>query len=194
MEQRNLAELTRTYRLLADNAVAKSDPEVRLWLYIAKGDCDNDLQFPEASRRDWEMVERLASQTNNQKWKYRSKGELAIPAYYMGDLASSRKLVSEALDSASAAGDSPSVVRLLTHIGAVYVMVGEISNDLVGTRRAGVFHRIRVVDQGGRAAGKDAFERSAIELHPEIVIETGAEIGGTRSFGEHQQFVGSDVA
>jgi CHAT domain-containing protein/tetratricopeptide (TPR) repeat protein len=138
MEQRNLAELTRTYRLLADSPVVKSDPELRLWLYIAKGDCDNDLQFPEASRRDWEMVERLASQTKNQKWKYRSKGELAIPAYYMGDLASSRKLVSEALDSASAAEDSPSVVRLLTHIGAVYVMRGGFDAGMEHLKKAEV--------------------------------------------------------
>lgn len=136
MEQRNLAELTRTYRFLADDPIIKTDPEVRMWLFIAKGDCDNDLQFPEASQRDWQTVEELAGVTRNTKWEYRAKGELAIPAYYMGDLAKSRKLVSEALEAASAANDYPSVVRLLTHIGAVYVMRGSFEIGMEHLRKA----------------------------------------------------------
>lgn len=136
MEQRNLAELTREYRFLADDPTVKSEAELRMWLYIAKGDCDNDLQFPEASQRDWQTVEQLASATKNAKWTYRAKGELAIPAYYTGDLAESRKLVSEALEAASAASDYPSVVRLLTHIGAVYVMRGSFETGMEHLRKA----------------------------------------------------------
>ncbi len=136
MEQRNLAELTRGYRFLADDPTVKDDAELGMWLYIAKGDCDNDLQFPEASQRDWQTVEQLASVTKNARWEYRAKGELAIPAYYMGDLAKSRKLVSEALEAASAASDYPSVVRLLTHIGAVYVMRGSFEIGMEHLRKA----------------------------------------------------------
>ncbi len=136
MEQRNLAELTRTYRLLSESPLIKSNAEIRMWLYIAKGDCDNDLQFPEASRRDWQQVEQLAVETNSPKWAYRAKGELAIPAYYMGNLASSRKLVSEALEAATAAGDTASIVRLLTHIGAVYVMRGSFDVGMEHLKKA----------------------------------------------------------
>lgn len=125
MEQRNLAQLTRQYQALSLSPVVRTDPNVRMWLYVAKGDCDNDLQFPEASRRDWRIVQETATLSKNAKWIYRAKGELAIPEYYLGDLASSRKLVTEALDAATAANDNASVVRLLTHIGTVYMLRGD---------------------------------------------------------------------
>ena len=130
MEQRNLAELTRQYQTLAQNSAVRNDPYLRMWLYIAKGDCDNDLQFPEAARRDWQTVQQIAVDIKDPKWTYRSKGELAIPAYYLGDLASSRQLVTEALQAATAAKDSASVVRLLTHIGTVFMLRGDFAKGM----------------------------------------------------------------
>ena len=130
MEQRNLARLTRQYQALSLNQAIRTDPNLRMWLYIAKGDCDNDLQFPEAARRDWRIVLETATVRRNSKWIYRAKGELAIPEYYLGDLASSRKLVTEALQAASAANDNASVVRLLTHIGSVYMLRGDFTRGM----------------------------------------------------------------
>jgi hypothetical protein len=121
MEQRNLAELTRTFAALEQNPIVRRHADVRMWLYIAKGDCDNELQFPEVARRDWELVKDLAAASRNPKWSYRADGELSIPYYYSGDLATSRKLVSYALDGAEKARDAASVIRLLTHIGTVYI-------------------------------------------------------------------------
>ena len=103
MEQHNLARLTREYEALTQNQVVRTDGQVRMWLYIAKGDCDNDLQYPEVARKDWEQVQQLARSVGDDKWNYRADGELAIPAYYLGDLASSRKLVTQALTAAAAA-------------------------------------------------------------------------------------------
>jgi hypothetical protein len=51
MEQRNLAELTRTFAAMDQHPIVRRHADVRMWLYIAKGDCDNDLQFPEPRRR-----------------------------------------------------------------------------------------------------------------------------------------------
>jgi len=136
MEQRNLAQLTRQYQALALSPVVRNDSNLRLWLYIAKGDCDNDLQFPEAARRDWRIVEETAILSKNAKWIYRAKGELAIPEYYLGDLASSRKLVTEALDGATAVNDSASVVRLLTHIGTVYMLRGDFTRGMEHLNKA----------------------------------------------------------
>ncbi len=130
MEQRNLAELTRQYQTLSQSSVVRNDPYLRMWLYIAKGDCDNDLQFPEAARRDWQIVQQTAVDIKDSKWTYRAKGELAIPAYYLGNLASSRQLVTEALQAATAAKDNASVVRLLTHIGTVYMLRGDFANGM----------------------------------------------------------------
>ena len=65
-----------------------------------------------------------------QSGRIAQKGELAIPAYYLGDLASSRQLVTEALQAATAAKDTPSVVRLLTHIGTVYMLRGDFAKGL----------------------------------------------------------------
>src|SRR3712207_5807513 len=127
MEQRNLAELTRTFAALEHNPIVRRHADVRMWLYIAKGDCDNELQFPEVARRDWELVKALAEATRNHKWSYRADGELSIPYYYSGDLATSRRLVSQALAAAKAAKDNASVIRLLTHIGSVYITRGEVA-------------------------------------------------------------------
>lgn len=127
MEQRNLADLTVTFAALEQNPIVRRHADIRMWLYIAKGDCDNELQFPEVARRDWELVKALADATRNHKWSYRADGELSIPYYYSGDLATSRRLVSQALAAAKAAKDDASVIRLLTHIGSVYITRGEVA-------------------------------------------------------------------
>src|SRR4051812_14228484 len=127
MEQRNLADLTVAFAALEQNPIVRRHSDIRMWLYIAKGDCDNELQFPEVARRDWELVKALADATRNHKWSYRADGELSIPYYYSGDLATSRRLVSQALAAAKAAIDDASVIRLLTHIGSVYITRGEVS-------------------------------------------------------------------
>lgn len=126
MEQRNLAELTRTFAVLEQDPIVRRHADVRMWLFIAKGDCDNELQFPEVARRDWELVKELAAASGNSKWVYRADGELSIPYYYSGDLAMSRRLVSQALSAAEKAKDGASVIRLLTHIGTVYIMHDQV--------------------------------------------------------------------
>ena len=136
MEQRNLAELTRTFAALEQNPIVRRHADVRMWLYIAKGDCDNELQFPEVARRDWELVKDLAAATRNPKWSYRADGELSIPYYYSGDLATSRKLVSQALAAAEKARDAASVIRLLTHIGSVYIMRDQVAPGMERLRKA----------------------------------------------------------
>lgn len=130
MEQQNLAELTGTLAALEENVVVRRHPDVRMWLYIAKGDTDNELQFPEVARRDWELVKALSHATLNHKWSYRADGELSIPYYYSGDLAASRRLVSQALAAAKAAKDDASIIRLLTHIGTVYITRGEVAQGM----------------------------------------------------------------
>lgn len=136
MEQRNLAELTRTFAAMDRHPVVRRHADVRMWLYIAKGDCDNDLQFPEVARRDWQIVKELATTTRNPKWSYRADGELSIPAYYLGDLATSRKLVGQALSEADDAKDAASVIRLLTHIGSVYILRGQVGPGMEHLRKA----------------------------------------------------------
>jgi tetratricopeptide (TPR) repeat protein len=130
MEQHNLAHLTREYEALRNDRVVQGDSQVGMWLYIAKGDCDNDLQYPEVARDDWARVQQLARTGKEMKWIYRADGELAIPAYYLGDLATSRKLITQALTAASAAKDNASIVRLLTHIGTVYILREEFEQGM----------------------------------------------------------------
>lgn len=136
MEQRNLADLTRTLAALEQNPMVRHHADVRMWLYIAKGDCDNELQFPEVARRDWQVVKQAATAIHHPKWSYRADGELSIPAYYSGDLATSRRLVSQALAAAKSAEDAASVVRLLTHIGTVYILRGEVVPGMERLRNA----------------------------------------------------------
>jgi CHAT domain-containing protein len=130
MEQRNLSEFSAELGTLLANPRTQQDPELRMWMSIVKGDADNHLQFPEIARKDWQNVQALARVTKNSKWVYRADGELSIPAYYQGDIATARRLVTSALTSASAADDYGSVVRLLTHIGTVYVMLQQYKDGL----------------------------------------------------------------
>jgi CHAT domain-containing protein len=130
MEQRNLSEFSAELATLLSTPRAHHDLELRMWMFIVKGDADNHLQFPEIARKDWQNVQALARATQNSKWVYRADGELSIPAYYQGDIATARRLVTSALTTASAANDYGSVVRLLTHIGTVYVMLQQYKDGL----------------------------------------------------------------
>lgn len=159
MEQRNLAELTRTFTALEENPVVRRYADARMWLYIAKGDCDNELQFPEVARRDWELVKNLATAARNPKWSYRADGELSIPYYYSGDLATSRRLVSQALAAANAAKDTASVIRLLTHIGTVYIMRDQVDPGMEHLRNA------------------ETLARTAPETGYPIVVKEGQVLG-----------------
>jgi CHAT domain-containing protein len=136
MDQRNLGELSTRLGTLLNSPIAQHDPTVRLWIYIAKGDVDNELHYPTVARRDWEAVKALARVTHEEKWIYRAEGELAIPAFYLGDVALSRKLVTEALTAATDAQDYASEVRLLTHIGTVYEMWQQYDNGLERLNKA----------------------------------------------------------
>lgn len=130
MEQRDLSEFSAELARLVVSPHAQHDPELRMWMFIVKGDADNHLQYPEIARKDWQNVQTLAKATQNSKWVYRADGELSIPAYYQGDIATARRLVTSALTAASAANDYGSVVRLLTHIGTVYVMLQQYKDGL----------------------------------------------------------------
>lgn len=136
MEQRNLAELSSELSQLLTQQSVQHDPELQMWTYIAKGDADNDLQYPKAARHDWTNVKALATEIRNVKWTYRAEGELSISAYYEGDISAARRLVTSALTSASEAHDWASVVRLLTHIGTVYVMLEQYGDGLEHLNKA----------------------------------------------------------
>jgi tetratricopeptide (TPR) repeat protein len=82
------------------------------------------------------LVKDLAASTRNTKWSYRADGELSIPYYYSGDLASSRRRVSQALAAADSAKDAASVIRLLTHIGTVYIMRDQAAPGMERLRKA----------------------------------------------------------
>ncbi len=136
LQQRNFADESHQLETLIRTSAVQRDAELLLWAYIVKGDVDQDLQYPSVAQKDWEAVARLAKETNHPKWIYRAKGELAIPAYYEGNIALSRSLVTQALTAASSAQDSASVVRLLTHIGTVYAMLGQYENALEHLNKA----------------------------------------------------------
>jgi hypothetical protein len=57
MEQRNLPELARELNRLL--AAAPADPLLRMWIYIVKGDIDNDLEFPALAKTDWNQSSAL---------------------------------------------------------------------------------------------------------------------------------------
>jgi tetratricopeptide (TPR) repeat protein len=67
-------------------------------------------------------VKHFARESHNPQWLHRADGELAIPAFYRGDVNNSRLLVTSALKEATDSNDYASQVRLLTHIGTVYEM------------------------------------------------------------------------
>jgi tetratricopeptide (TPR) repeat protein len=128
MEQRNLLELSRQLNGLLSRAPA--DPLLTMWIYIVKGDIDNDLELPALAKTDWESVKRFARESHNVQWLHRADGELAIPAFYRGDVNTSRLLVTTALEAATASNDYASQLRLLTHIGTVYEMWGQYAAGL----------------------------------------------------------------
>ncbi len=101
---------------LAANPLLQVDSELRKFCLIVKGDIDGEIDSG-AMRRDWEEVHSLAQKVGDEKWQYRSLGQIGIAAFYDGDLETARKNVAAALIAATKNNDVGAEIRFLTAIG-----------------------------------------------------------------------------
>ncbi len=90
----------------------KSDPQIRIFCLIVKGDFDGESDHS-AMARDWEEVRSLAKQLGDQQWENRATAQLGIAAYYNGDLEGARQRVGLALMGAHRMGDKPGEMLML---------------------------------------------------------------------------------
>ena len=98
---------------LEDDPLLQNDKELRMFCFIVKGDIDTETNTG-AMKQDWTQVQTLARELGNTKWQYRALAQLAIAAFYDGDLESARADAGSALAAATKAGDIGAQVRILT--------------------------------------------------------------------------------
>jgi CHAT domain-containing protein len=116
-EQRTLHQISAQLGTeLETNPLLRDDKQLRMFCLIVKGDVDTEIDT-KAMRRDWEQVQTLARELNDQKWQYRALAQLGLAAFYEGDVETARKNVGTALMAAKKAGDAGAQIRYLTAHG-----------------------------------------------------------------------------
>ena len=113
MEQYSLPALSEQIMTLLDREpLLQSDPPLRLFALMVKGDVDGELD-PEPARQDWEAVLTLARQLGNQKWMDRASAEIGFADFLEGNYDTAQKRVFGALANVQAHHDIGAQMRYL---------------------------------------------------------------------------------
>ena len=118
MEDHSLTVVQKQLAEIAGTAEVQHDPELLLFVSIAKADVDGELNAQDA-REDWQRIEQLAKSQNNQKWANRSLGEQSFSEFLVGNISKGRVLIATALGAVQKTNDVSGQIRYLTGIGAV---------------------------------------------------------------------------
>ncbi len=117
MEQKSLPVLSLELGdLIEQDPLLQSDKQLRLFAYMVKGDVDLELD-PVPARQDWNAVEVLAKDLNDEKWMYRSNAEIGFADYLQGNFDSAFAKVFGALAQAKTHHDFGAQIRLLGAVG-----------------------------------------------------------------------------
>ena len=92
MEDHSLTEVQNRLAEIAGALEVQHDPELMLFVSIAKADVDGELNAQEA-KEDWQRIEQLARSQNNQKWANRSLGEQSFSEFLVGNISKGRVLI-----------------------------------------------------------------------------------------------------
>ena len=129
VQSMSFLEVARFLEGQLQNPIVQNDPRLRLRLLVVKGNIDMEIE-PPASRRDWEEVLATARSLDDKLWQSRAQGELGIIAFFEGDSARARDMVSGAVMNAFLNGDVASQIRYLTLIGAAMADLGRTGEGL----------------------------------------------------------------
>jgi CHAT domain-containing protein len=125
----SVSEVSQRLAEYLEDPIVQADDRVRLRCLIIKGEVDEDLD-PVLAERSWREAQEIAQRINEPRWANRARGELGFVAFMQGDISAGIITVGQALETAKANGDTPSLVRWLTLFGVGYVELGRAEQGL----------------------------------------------------------------
>lgn len=117
MEDHSLVRVREQLARIAGMPEVQHDPELLLFVSIARADVDGELNAQDA-RNDWENIEVLAKAQRNLLWANRALGEKSFSEFLLGNISKGRVLIATALATAQKTNDIGGQIRYLTAIGA----------------------------------------------------------------------------
>lgn len=112
-----------------EHPLVVSDDRLRLRTLIIKGETDEDLD-PSLAERSWTEALSIAEKLGESGWANRSRGELGLVAFLLGDVNNAVIRLGQAMKVAESMRDIASLVRWLTLFGHGYVELGRAEQSL----------------------------------------------------------------
>ena len=107
-ETMSFADLSRILNEQLQTPIVQNDSRLRLWILIAKGYTDIELDY-RVSKRDWLEAQDIAKRLGESQWATRASGELGLIAFLEGNPGRAARLLGGALLSTMTNGDSSEI-------------------------------------------------------------------------------------
>ena len=123
LQKRGLFETSTFLDSLLDDALLKSDAQLRLRCLTVKGDVDVDFDS-DLAERDWTEALSVAKGLGDSAWINRANGELGLISFLHGDYTTGALRVMGALSQSQKLNDLGGQIRYLTLIGDGLLQIG----------------------------------------------------------------------
>ena len=135
VESLSLPEVSNDLADVLQSPDAQSDPQLRLFCLVAKGDIDFQID-PKSSEAVWNEVAKLAGNLGDGTWENRARAELGTIAFYKGEIYRAARLVVTAYSVAEMNHDVAYVIRLRAALGEGFAEFGHPKDALVFFEKA----------------------------------------------------------
>jgi CHAT domain-containing protein len=176
VESRSLPEVSDYLTGVLKSPIVESDPQLRLFCLVAKGDIDFQID-PKSAETVWTEVAKVAEKLGDGIWENRARAELGTIAFYKGEIYRAARLVVQSYSVAELKGDVAYLIRLRAALGEGFAEFGHPrdamtffdnalamakSNPDAGFPFTAYLGRARALIALGRPAEGEAILRSAL--------------------------------
>ena len=134
-ETMSFVDLSRILNEQLQTPIVQNDSRLRLWILIAKGYTDIELDY-RVSKRDWLEAQDIAKSLGESQWVTRASGELGLIAFLEGNPGRAARLLGGALLPTMTNGDTAGQVRFLELLGRGFEEVNRHAEALRFFERA----------------------------------------------------------
>ena len=129
VESRSLPEASAYLTDVLKSPIVQSDPRLRLFCLVAKGDIDFQID-PKSSEAVWTGVGTLARDLGDSTWENRARAELGTIAFYKGEIYRAARMVVASYSVAELKGDTAYLIRLRAALGEGFAEFGHPKDAL----------------------------------------------------------------
>ena len=129
VESRSLPEASTYLTDVLKSPLVQSDPHLRLFCLVAKGDIDFQID-PKSSEAVWTEVATLARDLGDSTWENRARAELGTIAFYKGEIYRAARMVVTSYSVAELKDDTAYLIRLRAALGEGFAEFGHPKDAL----------------------------------------------------------------